>query len=282
MTAPERAAVLGLGLMGGSLARDLAARGVEVLGYDGDADALERAVAEGVVHRALEPGLAGVEEADLLVLGVPVDVAPALLAAAAPRLGARCAVTDLGSTKRSIGQAAARLGVAERFVGSHPLAGDHRAGWQSSRAGLFQGARIYICPTPATDRAVLDAVRALWGTLGGEVVETDAEEHDRLLAWVSHLPQALASALAVALDEGGRAPGELGPGGRDMTRLAASSPDMWRAICLDNADLLEPALAATMDALGQVRAALRRGDGDAVHSFFRRSQRWKLPLEPWQ
>lgn len=271
----EAVAVVGLGLMGGSLARELSARGYRVLGFDHDAATVLAAREEGMAAHALPaPAAAGLGSVRLLVLAVPVAAAPALLAALLPDLHPDCIVTDLGSTKREIGEAAAELGVADRFVGGHPLTGDHRAGWEASRRGLFEGARVFLCPTPATRPPALARVRSLWTELGAEPRETSAEEHDRAVAWSSHLPQVASSALALALDAAGFGPRELGPGGRDATRLAASSPEMWSAICRENADLIEPAVHALEATLADLRAALRSRDAEAIHLFFSRGARW--------
>jgi prephenate dehydrogenase len=208
------------------------------------------------------------------VLAVPVAAAAPLLQHLLPGLAPDCVITDLGSTKRAIVAAAERFGVAERFVGGHPLTGDHRAGWGASRRGLFAGARVFLCPAPGALPAPVAQVRQLWTDLGAEPLEISAEEHDRTLAWSSHLPQIASSALALALDDAAFTPADLGPGGRDATRLAASSPEMWSAICRENADLIEPAVAALELRLFELRAALRSGDAEAVQLFFTRGSRW--------
>lgn len=268
------AAVVGLGLIGGSLARELAARGVRVLGHDRDTAALQAALEEGVVHAALGESLQGVQEADLLVIAVPVATAPGVLSTALPHLGSVQLVTDVGSTKQAVVRAAEALGIGERFVGSHPLAGDHRSGWSASRLDLFQGARVYLCPTPSTGAASLELARQLWTGLDAEPELLDAEEHDRRLAWTSHLPQAASTALALALASGGIAPSDLGPGGRGMTRLAGSSPEMWTGIALENAASLSAAIAALEERLRELQAALDRGDEQAVYRFFEAGRRW--------
>lgn len=273
--APGCVAVLGLGLIGGSLARELAARGARVLGYDRDAAAVEALRAAGVLHAALGPALAGLEAAETVVLAVPVSAAPALLAAAAPRLAAARLVTDVSSTQRAIVATAERLGLAERFVGAHPLAGDHRSGWTASRIGLFRGARVYLCPAAGAGEAALCRARRLWTALGAAPELLDAAEHDRRLAWTSHLPQAVASALALALAEAGIAPAELGPGGRDMTRLAGSSPELWTGIALENRDTLGTALTTLEAHLRALRQGLGRADAGIVRSHFERGRRWR-------
>lgn len=268
------AAVLGLGLMGGSLARDLAARRVRVLGYDRDRSALDRARADGVLERALDDTLDGVEDADVVVFALPVGAAVELVARAAPRLGGARLVTDTGSTKRSIVAACEAAGIGSRFVGAHALAGDHRSGWSAARTGLFEGARVFLCAAPSTQATAIASAEGFWSSLGAHPEWIDAAAHDAQLAWSSHLPQLAASSLALALQEAGIARAQLGPGGRDSTRLAASAPDMWLAIARDNADHLAPALAALEQQLRRVRQALEGGDETALEGMLRTAQRW--------
>jgi prephenate dehydrogenase len=275
LTEIRTVAVAGLGLIGGSVARDLAAHGVRVLGYDRDPRTVDAALSERVLSAPLSGDLAGVEDADALVLAVPVRAAAAVLESAFPRLENVRLVTDAGSTKRGILAAAERLGMGGRFVGAHPLAGDHRSGWGASRTGLFTGARVYLCPAPASSPGARRLARELWTAIGGSVVEMDADAHDRRLAWTSHLPQAVSSALAAALAERGIAPGELGRGGTDVTRLAASSPEVWTDIALDNADALSGAIEGVAARLDTLRRALADGDADATRAFFRGAREWK-------
>lgn len=274
MTGPRAAAVLGLGLMGGSLARDLAARGWRVLGWDRDASAVESAHREGVVHAGLADGFGGIGDADLVVLAVPVAAAASVLEAVRAHLDRARLVTDLGSTKRSIVAAAEALGVGERFVGSHPLTGSHRSGWEAARAGMFGGARVYLCPTRTTSDAAMAMAAELWTSLGARTEVVDAAEHDWRLAWTSHLPQAASTALARTLAANGFARSELGPGGRDVTRLAGSSPESWTGIALDNAKALIEAVSAMEAELRDLREALAARDEDAVRRFFARGREW--------
>jgi prephenate dehydrogenase len=267
-------AVAGLGLIGGSVARDLARRGVRVLGWDRDAATVAAAREEGVVSAALGDGLAGVEDADVLLLALPVLAAPAVLESALPRLARVRLVTDAGSTKSSIVAAAERLGIGERFVGAHPLAGSHESGWTASREGLFAGATVYLCPTPSSSADAVEETHALWSALGGRTVEIDAAEHDRRLAWTSHLPQALSTALAAALAEQGIARGELGPGGRDMTRLAGSSPAMWADILGDNRDAIVDTLQKMEDQIRTLRFGIGRRDGEDARKMLETAKSW--------
>jgi prephenate dehydrogenase len=267
-------AILGLGLIGGSLARDLSALGHRILGHDRDPSALGGALAEGCVHAALGDSHDGIEEADVVVLALPVGAAPRVLAELAPHLDASL-VTDVGSTKRSIVAAAEAAGLGNRFVGSHPLAGDHRSGWTASRPGLFRGARVFLCPARGSSPAALERATALWTSVGAEPEVYEANAHDERMAWVSHLPQAAASTLALTLAGTGLDPSLLGPGGRDTTRLAASSPALWTEILLDNADQVGPALDALGEAVARLRSALRRGDAAEVARCLSAAKEWR-------
>lgn len=268
------AAVIGLGLIGGSVARELAGRGVRVLGADRDRDSVDAALRAGVLAAPLLHGLEGIEDADLVVMAVPVDAARAVLYDVARCASRAQLVTDVGSTKRAVVAAAEAAGLGPRFVGSHPLAGDHRSGWAASRLGLFEGARVFLTPAPSSGDAALALARSLWDSLRARVEVVADEVHDRTLAWISHLPQALATALACALAARGVPRRELGPGGRDASRLAGSSVEMWTGIALENADELGPALSAVEAEIAALRTTLERGDADALRRFFAGGKRW--------
>lgn len=266
--------VAGLGLIGGSLARDLAARGVRVLGRDLDRRATDAALREGVIAAELGDDWEGLEDADAFVLAVPVGAATQVLESALPRMETLRLITDAGSTKASIVDAAARLGLGARFVGAHPLAGDHRSGWEASRRGLFAGARVYLTPSAESSPGAVSLARALWASVDGQTVEIGAGEHDRLLAWTSHLPQVVSSALGAALAGRGIDCGALGPGGRDVSRLAASAPGPWRDILADNAAEVSAAIAAIESQLATARAAVESGDVEAIRTWLELGNVW--------
>lgn len=270
---PGSAAIIGLGLIGGSLARDLLARGVRVSGYDRDDDTLRLARDSGIVPLS-ELSASSLAEAELIVIALPVTAAVVALAEIADSAPPQSIVTDLGSTKRSIIRQAVESGIGQRFVGSHPMAGDHRSGWRAARRGLFSGARVFLSPTESTSGTTLARVRELWLALGAHPEDLDARAHDRQLAWTSHLPQIVASALAGALATGEWRLDDLGPGGRDATRLAASSPEMWSAICADNSDLIEEALSALQEQISSFRSALHQHDLDALRDLLSAAQEW--------
>jgi prephenate dehydratase/prephenate dehydrogenase len=266
--------VLGLGLIGGSLARDLSAAGHRVLGHDHDPATLQAAVRARVIDAAIAGFPVGLAAADVVVVATPVDAAPGLLQLARPHLGGVRLITDVGSTKRAVQDAAGSLGLGTRFVGGHPLAGEQRSGLAASRAGLFDGALVYICPAPDASREARQLAHGLWRAVGARTRELTAGEHDRLLAWTSHLPQVVSTALACALDDAGIDPDQVGAGGRGMIRLAGSSPGMWTGIALTNGGPLDAAVHGLAGALATLRAGIERGSHEQVRGFFEAGRRW--------
>lgn len=271
----DRLVIVGVGLIGGSLARALRAAGAvgEIVGVGRTRANLERALALGVIDRiaALPEGLAG---ADLVVLAAPVGAMDALLARAAPALDEAAVITDVGSVKGAVIDAARRrLGAAfPRFVPGHPIAGTEHSGVEASFATLFRDHRIVLTPTAETDARALARVRRLWTCTGGEVIEMPPEEHDGVLAATSHLPHVLAYALVdmiAALPEGRRC-FELAAGGfYDFTRIASSDAVMWRDICVANAGPLAVRLRQYADTLARLATAVEAGDGEQLESIFR-------------
>lgn len=274
MTTFEDAAIIGLGLIGGSLARDLSARGVRVRAYDIDEGHVQDAMQSGCVHESLDQSLAGVSESDLIVVAVPVDSATEVLRQLAPHAARAKLITDVGSTKMRIVELAAELGLASRFVGSHPMAGDHRSGWGASRTGLVDGARVYLCPPVDAPRCIVDLAAEWWSWLGARPIVMSAELHDRKLAWTSHLPHMVSTALALALASAEVERDDLGPGGRDMTRLAGSSADVWTAIARDNAAAIDTALVSAEREIAALRAALNGSNAEGLRERFAAARAW--------
>jgi prephenate dehydrogenase len=272
---PGVVAIVGLGLIGGSLARDLAAAGVPVVGVDRDARAIEAALAAGVVVRGhhgddLAGALAGV---GVVVLAAPVGALPALVdaaAAAAPD----AVISDVGSSKRSVVEAAVAAGVAHRFVGAHPMAGDTRSGWDAARPGLFAGAPVWLCTAPGAAASAVARIETLWRQVGALPRAIDAAAHDRAMAWSSHLPQLVASALGAALAGAAIDRDMLGPGGRDTTRLAASDPVVWTGILMDNRDQVGDAVDGLLRSLTRLRAALETGDAREIDAVLGAARQW--------
>ena len=270
----ERVSIVGLGLIGGSLARDLAARGVSVSAYDADERQLAAALASGVVTRALDETLSGAAGSDVIVVAVPVDRAVGVLERVAPHAARASLITDVGSTKSGVVAGASALGLGAQFVGSHPMAGDHRSGWDASRGGLFAGARVYLCPSSEAPTSTVDAAAHFWRSLGAIPASMRPEEHDRHLAWTSHLPHIISTVLALTLANGGVRRDDLGPGGRDMTRLAGSSPEMWAAIARENVDEIAAALDAAETELTGFREVLRRAHATDLPERFSAARAW--------
>ncbi len=274
MIADSTVAVIGLGLMGGSLARAVSARGARVLGYDRNVDHLEQAMGDGVVSAALGRDLSGLEEADVVVLALPVDATCLAMPLLAQRATRARLLMDLASTKRSVVACAHAAGIGDRFVGAHPLAGSHRSGWSAARASLFDRARVFLCPTPTTSHEALRMAEQLWHDLDACTEALDAEAHDDEMAWCSHLPHLVASALATTLDEADLPRSALGSGGRDMTRLAGSSTAMWTAIVTDNADAITEAVSAFEARLRDFREAIACRDATRIRSLLETGRKW--------
>jgi len=274
MSACTSVAVIGLGLIGGSLSRDLAARGAHVRAYDSDAEHLASAMRDGVVHEALDATLAGVAGAEVIVIAVPVDAAVEILSRLEPFARGARLITDVGSTKARIVATASEVGLGDRFVGSHPMAGGHQSGWDASRVGLFEAAPVYLCPTPNANETARALAGEFWCDVGGRPICMDADRHDRQLAWTSHLPHIVSTALALTLADANICRADLGPGGRDVTRLAGSSADVWTAIAHDNAAAIDGALAAAEVGIAAFRRALARNDAAALHERFSAARIW--------
>jgi prephenate dehydrogenase len=260
-----RVAVIGVGLIGGSVA--LAARerlGATVTGYDRSAQALQRARERGAVEAAGATVAEAVHDAQAVFVAVPVGSLPELIGAALSAAPADCVVTDVGSTKRTV--VAAHQD--PRFVGGHPLAGAENAGVEHARADLFDGATWYLTPGAGTSGILYERLHRLLAGFGAQPSAIDPETHDRILATVSHLPHVLANVLvsqaAGTLAAGGERLPAIGPSFRDATRVAGAPSAIWTDIYLSNRDALTDELDATLARLTEIRAALAAGDGPAI------------------
>ena len=241
---PKRLSVLGVGLLGGSIG--LAVKSLisscRVVGYGHRTSTLRAALERGALDDAYDHAAEAVRGADLVILCTPVGLLGPLLEEIAPALEPGAIVTDVGSTKRSIVARAARVlpagrgANAARFVGSHPMAGSEKRGVQYASADLFKDAVCITTPDGETDGAALENVESFWRLLGMRVRRLSPDDHDRLIADVSHLPHALAAALvSMQADEGIDL---CGRGFLDSTRIAAGDGVLWRDILLDNRDNL--------------------------------------------
>ena len=244
----------------------------EVIGIGRRVENLKAAVELGAIDRYVSDPKEGVNAADFVVLATPVDTYDQHLRDWARSLSPGTIVSDVGSVKGLlVERAEALMPSGAHFVGAHPVAGKEKTGVAAGSDTLFQGARCILTPTPSTDRSALATVRALWETAGSIVLNMDPHLHDKILGAVSHLPHiaafALMNTLAEARDHG--IPeldlaGHSGGGLRDTTRIAASSPEMWRDIFLWNRDNLVSFIEAYERRLGELKRLIRAGDGAGI------------------
>jgi prephenate dehydrogenase len=275
----NRLAIIGVGLIGGSLARILREKGEvgEVVGIGRGAANLQRAVELGVIDRYEHDPVAGVAGADMVFIATPVCTIAAVTAAISGALMPGAIVTDGGSVKEEIVSACAPLLPSGRhFVGGHPIAGTEKSGVEASFSTLYLGKRCIITPTASTDNTSLEKVCRMWQIAGSEVVLMDPVKHDKVVAAISHLPHMVAYSLvnAVAAYDGcDENILKYSAGGfRDFTRIASSDPVMWRDIALQN----RVAILEMMDFFAAKHAELRvlvdNGDAAGLERFFTSSR----------
>ncbi len=275
-----RLAILGVGLIGGSLALALKKQGAveRVVGWSRREATLRKALELGVIDRAEpDPGDA-IRGAEIAVLGVPVGAMESLFRQLAPHLGKETVITDVGSTKGSVVEAARCVfgELPPTFVPGHPIAGIERSGVEAAFAELYQGRRVILTPLPESDPDAVSRVRAMWEQCGAEVVEMEVVHHDEVLAATSHLPHMLAYSLVDTLarmDESEEIFQYAAGGFRDFTRIASSDPRMWHDICLANRDALSAMLERFRADLAQLSDAIRKGDSDFLMQTFLRAKR---------
>jgi prephenate dehydrogenase len=283
----RKAAILGVGLLGGSLGMALRRRGLagEVAGFVRRVETACEAVSVGAVDHAGTSLEKAVRGADLVVLCTPVAQMASLALDVVPFLDAGARVTDVGSVKASVVAAAERV-VREAgacFVGSHPMAGSEKTGVLSAREDLFCGAVTVVTPTPETAEEAVRTVVGLWESVGSRVMTMSAERHDELVARSSHLPHVLASALAAYVLDPRHPSGQAqlcASGFRDTTRVASGSAEMWRDIALANRDSILAALDGFGAVLSGLRAAIEAGDALAIEDFLRVSARRRAGWNP--
>lgn len=292
-------AIIGVGMIGGSLARALKGEGGRaghvgrVVGAGRARASLEKALELGVIDAIADSPLEAAAAADMVVLAAPVGATGQLLRAIAPCVDARKVVTDVGSVKGGVcDAAAAELGAAAaRFVAGHPVAGKEHSGVGAAQAGLFAAHNVVLTPTARTAADALAAVRRMWRAAGARVISMDAAQHDRILALTSHLPHVLAYAMvdlfaaageipALAGAESGDGDGngdgdhglrsDMAAGGfYDFTRTASSDPQMWRDICLMNGAEIVHRLAEFTERIHAIAERIVAGDGAELERIFK-------------
>jgi prephenate dehydrogenase len=279
----ERVAVVGVGLIGGSFALALkqAKACARVVGVGRSPANLKQALERGVIDVIESDAGAAARGAQLVLIAAPVAQFPSILKSLARELAPGTVITDAGSTKRDVVDAARKaLGAkSAQFVPAHPIAGAEKSGAGAAHAELFRGRRVVLTPLAENTPAHLDLVRAAWATCGARLSEMDPDEHDAVLATVSHLPHLLAYALVHEVAQRGNAQqlfSYAAGGFRDFTRIASSHPEMWRDICLANRQRIEEELSRFSMKLNDVKKLL--ADPPGLEKLFAEAraarQRW--------
>jgi prephenate dehydrogenase len=269
-----RVAVLGVGLIGGSIG--LAAKRrlrAEVAGFDSDPAILDRARELGAVDRAAGSVADAAEGAEIVFCATPVSALPSLVADALEAGGDETAVTDVGSTKRDLIAGLPQGEPRERFIGGHPLAGAETSGVENAREDLFDGAHWYLVPTERSSGLLYDRLQRAISDLGARPQAIDAGTHDRAMATVSHLPHVIANVLASqaadSLSEESEGMPEVGRSFRDTTRVAGANPAIWGDIFATNREAVAGEIDSVIERLRDAAELLRSGDADAVAGWHR-------------
>lgn len=275
----EKLAIVGVGLIGGSLALALKKAGAvgQVVGIGRARQNLETALRLGVVDRYTQDLAAGVDDADVVFLATPVQALGAVARQAMPHLKRGAIMTDGGSVKQAVIEAIEpHLRQDVHFVPGHPIAGTENSGAEAAFATLYCNRRCILTPTEKTDAAALELIRRMWQLVGSQVVIMEVEKHDRVLAAISHLPHMVAYALVNAVGSYDRYSEnilEYSAGGfRDFTRIASSDPTMWRDIAMTNRDALIEMMEQFETFFAELKEDVAVGSGERLFEFFRRSK----------
>ena len=273
LDAPCTFAIVGVGLIGGSFAAAMRARGYadRILGVGRAPGALDRALDLGLIDAAVSAAEAA-RVADYILLATPVGATQQVLADMAPHLRDETCLTDAGSTKSDVILAARQaLGARMRqFVPAHPIAGAEKSGPDAASPTLFEGRRIILTPVPENTPETVARVRRVWASTGGKVQDMAPESHDTVFASVSHLPHLLSAVYMSQVADSANAATRLaqaGTGFRDFTRIAAGSPEMWRDIFVANAASIRSELTQVRALLDQMDTALAQGDAQAMEQL---------------
>lgn len=271
--------IIGVGLIGGSVARALRENNSvdSIVGAGRHQENLQRAEKLGVIDAYTTDIAKSVEGADVVLVAVPLGSMASVFEQIQPHLSANCIVTDVGSTKQSVINAAQqKLGNhMANFVPGHPIAGTEKSGAEASFAELFQHRRVILTPDKLTDPSALNTIKSLWQVCGAQVMEMNAVHHDAVLAATSHLPHMLAYALVDTLarmDDSQEIFDYAAGGFRDFTRIASSDPVMWHDICLSNREQLVKVIRAFSDDLHRLCDAMEQGDSEFIKSTFTRAK----------
>ena len=278
------AGFIGLGLIGGSIARGLkrSAPDIQIMAYMRTREKLEQAHADGIVDLILDGVDEHLSECDIIFLCTPVEFNESYLRQIRPFLKEGAVVTDVGSTKTSIHETVAALGMESCFVGGHPMAGSEKTGYESSTDHLLENAYYIITPTPHTPASYTDRMVDVANAIGALPLVLDYHRHDFIVAAISHLPHLIASSLVNLVhdcDSEDQMMKRLAAGGfKDITRIASSSPEMWQQICTENQAQVLQMLDAYREDLALVEAAIRKEDNAALIKYFDQARIYRNAL----
>lgn len=279
----EKVAVVGLGLIGGSLAAALRESGEvgEVFGVERDAESLRFALENGITDAGASEVGPGMSGSEIVVVATYVDTIAGVAREVSGFVSPGTVVCDVGSVKASVVREMENGPRNIRFVGAHPIAGRETSGVMESDPALFSGKRCVVTPTESTSPEALSMVKKLFSLVGSEVVEMDPESHDEIFSLVSHLPHAVAYSLVSAVASGGRDRNLFdfsGGGLADFTRIAGSSPEMWAGIFIENRDALLGAIRGFAGKLGEIEKAVASGNVEDLAALLREARDSKRNL----
>lgn len=278
---PDALAVIGLGAIGGSVAWQARLSGVpRVVGFSPERAEGVAALRAGAVTELADSPIEAARRAGLVLLATPPDITLQLIGRLAPVLEPGSVLTDVASVKAAVVSRAVSAGLAARFAGGHPLAGTHGSGFAHARPDRLRACVVYVCPTGPEGDGAARTVMGFWErTMEAYPVLIDPTLHDRQLAWTSHLPQAVAYALAMALADRALGGVSFGTGARDTMRLAASNPELWREIFRQNREALLEALDGAGASLAELRRLIAAGDDRALDAYLSRAAAFRRGLD---
>ena len=272
---------IGLGLISGSIARAVRAAHPDyrLIAFDRAGDSLVRAMQDGVINQATDKIDSSFSQCSVIILGMPVSLNIACLGRLKDLVSEDCVITDVGSVKSGIHEAAERLGLSDRFVGGHPMTGSERSGYANSSPLLMENAYYIITTSPRLPEERIEAIRSIARDIHSIPIVIDCREHDKITASISHLPHVIAFSLVNLIRTSDSRDGlmrQLAAGGfRDITRIASSSPDMWESICLENSGPVLTAIESYKSLLSAIEDAIKEKDGRYLHTFFQEARDYR-------
>ncbi|MDH4163735.1 MAG: prephenate dehydrogenase/arogenate dehydrogenase family protein [Nitrospirota bacterium] len=274
----NKVTIIGVGLIGGSLAKVLKSKGLakEIHGSGRSRETLEKAIRLGVIDHMGQSTAHAVESSDLVVLATPVGTFTSIVTDIASHLKKGAIVTDVGSVKGDLVRTIeCMLPAGVHYVPAHPIAGREKHGVEAATDDLFNGARCIVTPTELTDKTALERVCSVWQAAGMNIITMDPDRHDHVFAAVSHLPHAAAYAMVSTVAEFSEGSTNYinfsGAGFRDFTRIAASSPEMWRDICLLNGKNMVEMIEQYQFSLNRIKKAIKQNNGKKLEELLRRA-----------